>query len=512
MEVIIVQAGGRGSRMEHLTANKPKALVPVDGAPLILHLMRRFPAARFVVIADYQRETLAAYLRLYSPAKVDLVSATGQGNCSGIAEALELVPPGVPFALIWCDLYCRELVLPSVADHATANWIGLADAFPCRWRFKEQELREEPSTDDGVGGVFVFKDKAEIADVPPSGEFCDYLAQRRVPLRPFPLMGVVEIGSRSAHEAFVARLPRSRPFNDLRRHGATIEKRPRDAKGRELARYERSWYEATRACRWDFIPGVRAVEPLTLEWIDGLPLHQAVVQDQERSALLVRIIGQLDRIHAALPPRPADEENDREAITGKTYRRLASIRTLLPDMDADTFLVNGHRCLNFFKHWDLVETMAARHRPQDYRLLHGDPTFSNMLRRSCDGHVFFIDPRGYYGRQPLYGDIDYDWAKLYYSLVGNYDPFNNGRFRLDLGPSGIRLEIASNGWEHLRGPFFRLTGCDERKTEFLHAIIWLSLASYTWDDYDAICAAFFNGILHMQHCHEREEEGGPWGS
>ena len=56
------------------------------------------------------------------------------------------------------------------------------------------------------------------------------------------------------------------------------------------------------------------------------------------------------------------------------------------------------------------------------------------------------------------------------------------------------------------------TGCDERKTEFLHAIIWLSLASYTWDDYDAICAAFFNGILHMQHCHEREEEGGPWGS
>lgn len=512
MEVIIVQAGGRGSRMEHLTANKPKALVAVGGAPLILHLMRRFPTSRFIVIADYQREALAAYLRLFSPVQADLVNACGQGNCSGIARALEKVPSGTPFALIWCDLYCPELVLPSGSEPAVCNWIGLSDTFPCRWRFKDRELREEPSTDDGVGGVFVFKDKAEIADVPSSGEFCEYLAKRRVPLQAFPLTGVFEIGSRAAHEAFVARLPRSRPFNELRRCGGAIEKHPRDAKGWELARHERTWYEATQGYGWDFIPKVRALEPLTLEWIDGLPLHQAVLQDEERGNLLARIVDQLDRIHGALPPRPADEANDREAVTGKTYRRLASIRTLLPNLEADTFLVNGHRCINFFKHWNLVETMAARHRPRAYRLLHGDPTFSNMLRRALDGHIFFIDPRGYYGRQPLYGDVDYDWAKLYYSLAGNYDPFNNGRFRLDLGPIGIRLEIESNGWEHLRDAFFHLTGCEERKTEFLHAIIWLSLASYAWDDYDAICAAFFNGILHMQHCFEQEEERVHWGS
>ena len=51
MEYIIVQAGGKGTRLEHLTANKPKALVPVGNLPMLFHLFRRYPDKRFVVIA-----------------------------------------------------------------------------------------------------------------------------------------------------------------------------------------------------------------------------------------------------------------------------------------------------------------------------------------------------------------------------------------------------------------------------------------------------------------------------
>lgn len=38
---IIVQAGGKGSRLETLTANKPKALVPINNLPMIFHLFQR---------------------------------------------------------------------------------------------------------------------------------------------------------------------------------------------------------------------------------------------------------------------------------------------------------------------------------------------------------------------------------------------------------------------------------------------------------------------------------------
>ncbi|HKO26302.1 MAG TPA: sugar phosphate nucleotidyltransferase, partial [Solirubrobacteraceae bacterium] len=61
VDYIVVQAGGKGTRLEHLTTNKPKALVPVENLPMVFHLFRKFPDKRFIVIADYHREVLREY-------------------------------------------------------------------------------------------------------------------------------------------------------------------------------------------------------------------------------------------------------------------------------------------------------------------------------------------------------------------------------------------------------------------------------------------------------------------
>ena len=34
--------------------------------------------------------------------------------------------------------------------------------------------------------------------------------------------------------------------------------------------------------------------------------------------------------------------------------------------------------------------------------------------------------------------------------------------------------------------------------KLLHAIIWLSLTTYAWQDYDSICGAFYNGLYYME--------------
>ena len=64
--------------------------------------------------------------------------------------------------------------------------------------------------------------------------------------------------------------------------------------------------------------------------------------------------------------------------------------------------------------------------------------------------------------------------------------------------SGVELEIVSNGWRALEEDFFELCGTDRRKIKLLHAIIWLSLTTYAWEDYDAICGAFYKGLLELQ--------------
>ncbi len=65
LNYVIVQAGGKGSRMERLTRNKPKALVPVNNLPMIFHLFKKFPDKKFIIIGDYKFDVLKRYLHTF---------------------------------------------------------------------------------------------------------------------------------------------------------------------------------------------------------------------------------------------------------------------------------------------------------------------------------------------------------------------------------------------------------------------------------------------------------------
>jgi hypothetical protein len=52
----------------------------------------------------------------------------------------------------------------------------------------------------------------------------------------------------------------------------------------------------------------------------------------------------------------------------------------------------------------------------------------------------------------------------------------------------------------LEEEFFRLLR-DEVAPEdikMLHAIIWLALTTYAWEDYDSICGAFYLGVYYLE--------------
>ena len=70
LKYIVVQAGGKGSRMERLTRNKPKALVPVNNLPMIFHLFKKFPDKKFLIIGDYKFDVLKRYLHSFTPPTV----------------------------------------------------------------------------------------------------------------------------------------------------------------------------------------------------------------------------------------------------------------------------------------------------------------------------------------------------------------------------------------------------------------------------------------------------------
>ena len=78
-------------------------------------------------------------------------------------------------------------------------------------------------------------------------------------------------------------------------------------------------------------------------------------------------------------------------------------------------------------------------------VLHGDFCFSNILYDFRADKVKTIDPRGMtpQGEKTIYGDTNYDLAKLSHSILGLYDWIIAGYYQVEIKGSNIRLNIAN---------------------------------------------------------------------
>ena len=494
---IIVQAGGRGSRLETLTANKPKALVPVDNLPMIFHLFKKYPDASFKIIADYQKDTFKRYLKVYAKADYEVIDADKKGTCSGIRECLNKIPDGEPFMLIWCDLILSDIV--DMPKQVTKNYIGISKDFPCRWSYYSNKFEEIPSSENGVAGLFIFKDKSQIEDVPEEGEFVRYLATKNLSFERLNMYGGLEIGTMLSYFQNELNKSKCRPFNKMEFKGDIVLKYPLNEQGRKLAEDEVAWYKKVTELGYVNIPKIYGFDPLVMEKVRGQNVFEyAFLTKGFKKALLKRIVEALDNLHNLVAPIAAKDEDCENNYITKTFDRLASVRDLVPFAKDEFVMVNGVKCHNIFFIKDkIIEDIRAMY-PKEFYLIHGDCTFHNMMIETDNVRPILIDPRGYFGKTKFFGDVDYDWAKLYYSFVGDYDQFNRKNFSLEIKEDSVELEIVSNNWKDLEEYFFELTGANRKKIKLLHAIIWLSLTTYAWEDYDAICGAFYKGLLELE--------------
>ncbi len=503
MEYIIVQAGGKGTRLEYLTENKPKALVPVDNLPMLFHLFRQYPDKRFVIIADYKKEVLRKYLVAFADVKYQVVDAEGTGTCSGVGQALELIPADEPFMLVWSDLVLpKDLELPEeyINDNIPeSNYVGLSQTFPCRWKYENGVFEEERSEECGVAGFFLFKNKKQIEDVPQSGELVRWFSGKSLNFKTVGLAGTKEFGLIEEYKKFA--VPKYRPFNRITVEGDILTKEPVDDQGIKLAKRETAWYEKAKLLNIPELPKIYKTQPLQMEYIKGRNIYDCDFEYNRKKKILESLVSMLKKLHES-GSIPTDTFSIQDAYFDKTLARLQEVQNLVPFAKEPVITINGRKCRNVFYHLDALEHKLDKLKTncKDFRFIHGDCTFSNLMIRE-DNSPVLIDPRGYFGFTELYGDVRYDWAKLYYSIVGNYDQFNLKRFRLhisDDASDGVKLEIESNNWEEMERDFFDLTGADEYEIKLLHAVIWLSLTTYAWQDYDSICGAFYNGLLYLE--------------
>lgn len=495
VDYIIVQAGGKGSRMASLTRNKPKALVPINNLPMIFHLFGKFTDKKFIIIGDYKYEVLECYLKEFATVDYSLVRGTGKtGTCAGLSDALSLVPENTHFMLIWSDLVLpKEYMLPEKDE----NYIGISKSFPCRWKYENNGFEEETSSEFGVAGFFIFKDKSYIADIPSEGEFVRWLKDKKIKFVEQPLYKTHEYGLKTEWDKIPKQKCRS--FNKIKIEGDKCYKFGIDGLGKKLAIRESAWYEKVQGKSFTNIPVIYEYMPLCMELIDGKNIYEYTdVPLDRKKDILRQIICCLQQVHN-LESCLSDKDSFYDAYIGKTFDRLKRVRNLVPFANDEYVIVNGKKCRNVFFHREEFEKAVMEYFPSEFKLIHGDCTFSNIMLKN-DSIPVLIDPRGYFGTTEFYGDVAYDWVKLYYSIVSNYDQFNLKRFELEISEREVNLKIQSNGWEQLEDIFFDLLSNEVSKQQMklLLSIIWLSLTTYAWEDYDSICGAFYNGLYYLE--------------
>ena len=505
-DYIVVQAGGKGSRLKKLTQNKPKALVSINNLPMIFHLFKRFPDKKFVIIGDYKYDVLEKYLKAFAKVDYKLVCGTGHiGTCAGLGEALENVPADKPFMLIWSDLVLGD---GFVEPTENKNYVGLSQEFPCRWRYHDRKFEEISSSDEGVAGLFIFKNKSILADTPIEGEFVRYLSTKNIDFDSFVLPKTQEYGLFDIVNNLDK--PKCRPFNSILVKDGKLIKTPLDKQGFDLAKHEVNWYRFIneKASEKINIPKIYNYEPLIMDFIgDGTHLYKTdYLSREQKIEVLKSIVDSLDKIHK-LGSTEADYESFVDAYLIKTMKRLEKVKDLVPFAKDEFVIVNSKKCHNIFYCLKEISKDVFDFFPDKFCAIHGDCTFSNMMLDK-NFKPILIDPRGYFGKVEIFGDEAYDWAKVYYSVVGNYDQFNLGKFDLKINENDVTLSIESNGYEDLEYVLLELLkGKVFRKQLLLyHMIIWYSLTTYAWNDYDSICGAFYKGCEVLEEYLEEKNK------
>ena len=495
IDYVLIQAGGIGSRMGKYTENKSKCLVPYKGKTIIQHCIDFFKGKKIFIICDYKKDLLITYIKyVLKYDDVIFIETKEKSTTAGLNQFFNLIGNNVPFIFTWSDLIFEKEIKCSFDNPIT---IGLSDDVTCRWSFEGNQMVKKTSDTNGVVGFFVILSKEYLKNIDETKSFVGgnlvNLPKENLGIK--KIEGLLEIGTTTNYENILNKSSKCRFFNEVIIKEDKVYKNCIDTKYEDLINNEINWYKYLNN-KVNFIPTLLSENPMTITKINGKHLFDKEWSENEKVMIIESMISNLNKIHAIDSIQPLESDLI-EIYFNKTIDRINSVKDVIPFFNNEFILIDGINCKNPFFGSDtnaIFDAMKSISSLVDrYHVIHGDPTFSNILvTNECS--TFLIDPRGIFGKTKIYGDKNYDWAKLFYSVNGNYDSINSKKFNVKIDKDGVWLNIQSNKFEHLSDIITIASGMSKNDMYIHQALIWFSLTGYVKEDIDSIMYSFYYGV------------------
>lgn len=173
------------------------------------------------------------------------------------------------------------------------------------------------------------------------------------------------------------------------------------------------WYENIPESLQKYFPKVVSIQGnrIELERIDGVSYSYLYTNKQLTQKHLFSLVSALNNIHSFSYPSPVNIYSN---YSKKIRQRFVENKELYIKYGIVNLFLKITYSLQEYE--EKQEGISG--------IIHGDPVFTNVFETPTG--IKFIDMRGKQGDEvTLYGDVYYDFAKIYQSLIG-YDNILNG--------------------------------------------------------------------------------------
>ena len=479
----MIPAAGRGSRMLSLTDNHPKPMLPFNNKPIIGHLLEWFIKEKFdevIIIVEYKYDKIIDYVtKVFLKEDNIKIRFVRQGGLLGLGHAIykglgAILDDDASLLIVLGDIILNDslkfnysedfIVYNEVDDYERWCMIQLNDKNEIVGFFDKP--KEQPPTNKNVIGIYNFSvvkqlkniynlhDIKHFIDGNKELEFSFFLNEY---INSNIVKGIyndnyLDFGVLS--DLNKSKLKVVREFNKIELIDDNINEpkiKKSSVKNPKKILNEFLWYKETPSRIHKYTPTIYEFNSkiehdeganYVMSYIDSTPLQELFMYNLPDFNNWILIFDNIYKYF--LDTRNIEnkeqfyKENKNKLIKAnikmlkeKTKQRVDKIRDMFPHKE---YVINGQFYDNPIYHLDKIlkraEEIASNVNIDNLVVLHGDLFFGNMMYDIEEENLKIIDPRGEYGEFKIYGDIRYDLAKLYHSIIGNYDFIVNGLYEL----------------------------------------------------------------------------------